>query len=78
MFSDRTSFEEYHLGVGETCDYDTMRAEVAHAHFDGNVHFTITDMWETFSPSAAHGTGFSHLGAAEGHLHGHGHGADSQ
>src|SRR5581483_10888155 len=44
MFSGRTDFDQFHRSLGESCDYDTMRADVAVAHFDGNLDFTIADM----------------------------------
>jgi len=70
MFSDRVAFEQYHNGLGENCAYDTMRAEVAAAHFNGNAHFTMSDMLDAF-PGNADGTGDSH-GTADGHSHGTG------
>jgi hypothetical protein len=43
MFADRAQFDEYHLGSGESCDFDSMRGEVAQSHFQGNPHFTFQD-----------------------------------
>jgi hypothetical protein len=69
MFCDRTAFEQYHNGLGESCDYDAMRAEVAETHFNGNSHFTMSDILEAYSDSAHIG------GAGDGFTHGHSHGA---
>jgi hypothetical protein len=72
MFSDRAAFDQYHRDLGEHCNYDAMRAEVAAAHFNGNSHFTMSDMLEAFSDSAhIAGAGDSH-GVADGHSHGAG------
>ena len=35
MFSDREAFDLYHRQMGEACDYDVMRQEIADRHFDG-------------------------------------------
>jgi hypothetical protein len=72
MFSGRMDFDQYHHGLGENCDYDLMRAEVAAAHFNGDVHFTIPDILAAFPDNGdASGVGDG-LGAADGHTHGHG------
>jgi hypothetical protein len=74
MFSDRPAFEQYHRELGEHCNYDEMRAEVAAAHFNGNSHFTMSHIVEAFPDSTHIGGGGGSHGVAEGHSHG---GADS-
>jgi hypothetical protein len=44
MFSGRDDFIQFHTDIGETCDYDAMRAEIAHNHFSGDVNFDVGDM----------------------------------
>jgi len=31
MYCDRAAFDAYHVGIGETCDYDAMRHEAGHS-----------------------------------------------
>jgi hypothetical protein len=72
MFSDRAAFDQYHHGLGENCNFDMMCGEVAVAHFNGNVHFTVSDILAAFPDHAyASGTGDGQ-GAVDGHTHGHG------
>ena len=40
MYSVREVFDAYHREVGETCDYDAMRQEIADTCFSGNRDFT--------------------------------------
>ncbi len=44
MFSDREGFDQFHATFGELCNYDEMRAEVAHDHFGGNADFSVNDI----------------------------------
>lgn len=44
MFSSREAFDQYHQETGESCNYDTMRSEIAEQHFQGNSGFEITDI----------------------------------
>lgn len=72
MFSDRAAFEQYHVGIGEVCDYNSMRTEVAEAHFNGNIHFMVTDIMQVFS-DGGHSTWTSdHHGAVNGYFDGGG------
>jgi len=74
MFSDRPACEHYYRGLGETWNYDAVRAEVAAVLFDGNPHFTLLDIIEAFpnsDPIASVGEGH---GATGGHSHDSGSG----
>ena len=66
MFSDRENFNEYHREMGEYCDYNVMRGEIASLYSLGNSDFTISDISASFSDSGSH--------SGDG---GHGHGGDS-
>jgi len=44
MFSGREAFDQYHQEIGESCDYDGMRSEIADKHFNGNGDFEVTDI----------------------------------
>jgi hypothetical protein len=66
MFSDRSDFAQYHESIGEICDYDMMRAEVAANHFHGDVDFTVSDIMHAF-PDAFHDAGVSLHGGTDGH-----------
>jgi len=44
MFSSRADFDEFHSENGESCNFDAMRAEIAHSHFGGNEEFTLDDI----------------------------------
>jgi hypothetical protein len=68
MFCDREEFDQYHHTLGESCNYDGMRAEIAATHFDGNVDFTMSDIVQVFSDSSDD-AGSGH-GVAGGHAHG--------
>jgi hypothetical protein len=73
MFSDRDAFNQFHHEIGEHCDYDIMRAEIADRHFHGNSGFTISDVL-VISSEAGVDTGNSGLheaGTGDGHS-GHG------
>jgi hypothetical protein len=65
MFSDRTGFDQYHLSIGENCDYDTMRSEIATTLFHGNLNFTVSEIMEAHA-GAGHHAGDGHSGA-DGH-----------
>ena len=69
IFSTREAFASFHAGIGETCDFDAMRAEVAHFHFGDNVDFTAAEIADTFSehgPTAGHDV-LHHGGSGDGH-----------
>ena len=68
MFSGRDDFAKFHAGIGETCDYDAMRGEVAHNHFSGDANFDVGDIVSLYSE---HGSDASH---SESHDSGSGHG----
>ena len=74
MFSSRESFEQFHRDLGETCDYDGMRAYVADMHFHGDAGFSVPDV---FAVSSEFSEGLGHSGAHEvadgGHSSGHSH-----
>lgn len=44
MFSGKTAFDQYHQEIGEPCNYDGMRCEIADKHFNGNSDFEISDV----------------------------------
>lgn len=56
MFSDRENFNQFHHELGEVCDYDAMRAEIADRHFHGNAAFDVSDVF-TISSEPAGGPG---------------------
>ncbi len=62
MFSSRESFDQFHRDLGETCDYDLMRAHIADKHFNGFADFTVSDV---FAVSAGSAEGIRHGGAHE-------------
>jgi hypothetical protein len=65
MFSDRDAFVQFHHEIGENCDYDNMRAEIADRHFHGNMDFTISDI---FAAGVDPGHSGSHdAGSGDGH-----------
>jgi hypothetical protein len=64
IFSSRESFDLFHRDLGEDCDYDAMRADVANIAFDGNVNFNVS-----ISPEANHDFGHSGAHAAGGADH---------
>jgi hypothetical protein len=67
MFSGREDFNQFHQSIGETCDYDAMRGEIADSHFHGNTDFTISDISAAFSESGSHsGDGGHHGGGGDG------------
>ena len=43
-YSCEADFNAYHREQGETCDYNTMRGEVADICFNGDSNFTILDI----------------------------------
>ena len=73
MFSDRDEFNQFHHEIGETCDYDAMRAEIADSHFQGNADFTISDVFASSSEAGADiaRSGMRDVGSGDGH-NGHG------
>jgi len=74
IFSSRETFEQFHRGLGETCDYDAMRAYIADMHFHGDASFSVPDVFAISSGSVE---GLAHNGGHEvahgGHSGGHGH-----
>ena len=70
MFSGREDFIRFHNEIGETCDFDAMRAEVAHSYFSGDVNFDVSDIVNLYSEN---GSEASHPGSHDsGSGHGHG------
>jgi hypothetical protein len=70
MFSGREDFNQFHIDMGETCDYDAMRGEVAHNHFSDDVNFDAGDIVNIYSE---HGSDASHQ-SSDNSGSGHGHG----
>ena len=64
-------FEAVHREMGQTCDYEAMRSEVAESHFHGHSDFTVHDV---FHEAQAHHGDF--LGGSE-HSHHDFSGGDS-
>ncbi|MDH5447164.1 MAG: hypothetical protein OEY52_16565 [Gammaproteobacteria bacterium] len=62
MFSSREAFDQYHQETGESCNYDSMRCEIADKHFGGNSEFEISDI---ASASSSYGGGFDDGGFAD-------------
>jgi hypothetical protein len=72
MFSDRDGFDHFHREIGEHCDYDVMRAEIADWQFNSNVDFSVSDIFASTSDAGVDaGHGGSHDGGGGG-----GHGGD--
>lgn len=69
IFSDRDGFDEFHQEIGETCDYDAMRAEVGEGYFHGHAGFSTSDV---FAVSSESGIEIGHSGP-----HGDGNGHDA-
>jgi len=46
MYCDGASFAEYHRTTGESCDYNTMRAEIPDRYHDGDASFDASDVIE--------------------------------
>ena len=70
MFSGREDFIQFHNEIGETCDFNAMRAEVAHSHFSGDVNFEVSGIANLYSE---HGSEAAHPGSHDSDS-GHGHG----
>lgn len=62
MFSGREAFDQYHQEIGESCNYDVMRCEIADKHFGGNADFEVSDV---ASASSSYGGGFDDGGFAD-------------
>jgi hypothetical protein len=60
MFSLREDFIQFHVDVGETCDYDAMRADIARSHFSSDADFTVDDIVNLYSE---HGSDATHAGS---------------
>ena len=69
MFSAREDFIQFHIDAGETCDYDAMRAEVAHSHFSDDVNFTVDDILSSHSEHGSDATHTSSHDSGDGHGH---------
>jgi hypothetical protein len=76
MFSNRDDFNQFHLEIGETCDYDGMRAEIADRHFHGDTDFTISDVFAASSEAGADQahSGSHGMGGGDDHSGHSGHG----
>lgn len=74
IFSSRETFDQFHRDLGETCNYDAMRAYIADMYFQGDAGFSVPDVFAVSSGSAE---GLAHNGGHEvahgGHSGGHGH-----
>ena len=44
MFMSQKDFDALHRQLGETCDYQAMRQEVAEQHFSGDSSFSVPDL----------------------------------
>ena len=66
LFSSRASFEEYHRTLGESCDYEGMRGEIAAFHPSGTLDFITADVSGT--AGGGHGSYYEGDGG-----HGHEH-----
>lgn len=69
LFSSRADFDKFHSENGESCNFDAMRAEIAHSHFGGNEEFTFDDI---VSSGSEHGSGSAHGGHHDADGGGHG------
>lgn len=49
IFSNQDAYNQFYQDIGETCDYDAMRCEVADKHFSGNSNFEMSDVISTSS-----------------------------
>jgi hypothetical protein len=63
IFSGRDDFDKYHQEIGENCDYDVMRCELAGNYFNGNSNFSGADVTSLSSDFAS---GFDSDGYAGG------------
>jgi hypothetical protein len=57
MFCSREAFNAHHAEMGEPCNFDAMRTEVAESHFGGNADFepaTLIHHAESFSDHSGH------------------------
>lgn len=65
MYCDRADFDRHHQSTGESCSYDTMRAEIGSRLFGGNTTFDVASLVNVsensglfdFAPSADAGFG---------------------
>ena len=64
MFSTRSEFDKYHEEIGEICDYQAMRCDVANNHFNGNAGFETSDI---NSVSSSYGGSFDDVGGVGDH-----------
>jgi len=71
MFSDRESFDQFHADIGEPCNYDDMRHEIAHDFFGGGMDFTPGDVFSTSDWEGGHHS--SDFGDGGGHDGGQGY-----
>jgi hypothetical protein len=44
MFMSQKEFDALHRELGETCDYQVMRQEIAELHFSGDSTFSVPDL----------------------------------
>lgn len=44
IFSNLDGYNQYHQELGEICDYDALRGEIADKHFSGNSNFEISNL----------------------------------
>jgi hypothetical protein len=70
MFSTPEDFAQFHMGTGESCDYDVMRGELAREHFSGDAGFTVEDVGNVFGEHVSDASHGGSHDAAGGHGHG--------
>jgi hypothetical protein len=70
MFMSQKEFEAIHRELGETCDYQVMRQEVAELHFSGDSTFSAPDLMahaDSFGPGdSGSGSGAGDSGGGDG------------
>lgn len=67
MFSLRKDFIQFHVDAGETCNYEAMRAEIAHSYLSSDTAFMVDDIANSYS---SHSSGSVHT---DSHQSGDGH-----
>ena len=72
MFMNQKDFDSHHRELGETCDYQAMRQEIADLHFSGDRTFSVSDIMAQ-ADSISSGAGESGGGGGDT---GGGHGGD--
>jgi hypothetical protein len=65
MFMSQKEFDALHKELGETCDYQAMRQEIAELHFSGDSTFSVPDLM-AHADSFGAGDSVSGWGAGDG------------